>query len=131
MPAFLRRLLILAVLLGLGYWYAETYGVYAGYPPFTPVLLWDYTGAQSYEVLLRGGTNGLKLKVSGKLSRGSLKVWVSKGDRRVTPVLKFQGEFEKHLKWRLSPTRYTVHFAFQDARGWVKLDWVTTKYEGW
>ncbi len=131
MPAFLRRLLFLALVLGLGYWYAETYGIFAGYPPFTPVLLWDYTGEHSYEVLLRGTSDSLKVKVGGELKKGRLTVWVTRGDRPVARKTTFEGSFQEEFKWRLSPARYRVHFAFEDARGWVRLDWVTTKFEGW
>ena len=131
MPAFLRRLVVWALVLGVGYWYAETYGAFIGFPPFTPVYLWNYTGERTYEVVLEGTTDGLKVKLQGELAQGRMRVWVSRGERRVSRVATFERAFQKTLKWKLAPGRYTVHFAFEDARGWVRLDWVTSKFEGW
>ena len=131
MPAFWRRLLVLLALIGLGYWYAETYGIYAGLPPFTPVLLWDYSGERTYEVTLRGASDALKVRLEGELKQGSLKVWISRNGRRVTRPRVYRERFDGELKRRLDPGRYTLHFAFEDARGWVRLDWVSTKFEGW
>ena len=131
MPAFWRRLIVLLALAGLGYWYAETYGVYAGFPPFTPVLLWDYTGERVYEVTLRGTTDALKIRLRGELKQGALRVWISRGGRRVTRPRVFKARFEEELRRRLEPGRYTLHFAYEDARGWARLDWVSTKFETW
>ncbi len=131
MPAFWRRLFVLLALFGLGYWYAETYGIYAGLPPFTPVLLWDYSGERTYEVTLRGASDALKVRLEGELKQGSLKVWISRNGRRVTRPRVYRERFGGELKSRLDPGRYTLHFALEDARGWVRLDWVSTKFESW
>ena len=118
-------------LAGLGYWYAETYGIYAGLPPFTPVLLWDYSGERVYEVTLRGTSDALKVRLEGELKKGAVKVWVTRADRRMLRPLVLRERFKQEFKRRLEPGRYTLHFAFEDARGWVRLDWVSTKFESW
>ena len=119
------------MVLGGVYWYAETYGLYLGYPPFTPIYLWDYTGERTFDLTLRGAGDSLKVKVEGELKKGRMKVWVTRKNRRVVRSRVFTGKFEESFKWKLPPDRYQVHFGFEDARGWVRLDWVATKFEGW
>ena len=123
--------MILAVLVALGYWYAETYGLYIGYPPFTPVFLWKYTGERTYEISLRGATDGIKVRVEGELRQGRFRVWISQGPRRLSRGVTFRGKFQHEFKWKLPPGLYNVHFFFEEASGWVKLDWVSTKFESW
>ena len=131
MPVFWRRFLLWAALAGAGYWYAQTYGIYAGLPPFTPIFLWDYSGERTYEITLRGSSDALKVRLEGALKQGSLRFWVASGGRRVGRVREYKGRFKHTFKRRLEPGRYVLHFAYRDTRGWVRLDWVSTKYEGW
>jgi len=131
-PVFLRRAVFLLVLLGGGYWYAATYGVFLGLPPFLPVLVWDYSGEHAYDLILRGTDDTIKVKVQGALSRGNMRVWIARKDgRRLTAPRVFRSTFQGVVKKRLEPGRYTIHFVFSRARGWVRLDWVSTKFERW
>jgi len=131
MRAFIRRALVV-VLIAVGlYWYAENYGIYLGYPPFTPVFLWNYTGERVYEVTLRGSGESIKVKVRGELKEGSLRVQIERGGEVLARTKPLTGAFSLAFKHKLQPGRYTLRFLFQRAKGWVRLDWVSTKFQGW
>ncbi len=130
MPRFLRSLLGWALVFALAYWYANTYGLFLGYPPFTSVLLYNYSGTLERELLLRGASDGIKLKVQGALSQGILTVTITR-DQRTFLKRVFTDTFGEEIKKKLTPGRYRVRFAFEDARGWVRLDWVSTKFNPW
>ncbi len=132
MPVFWRRVLYALVILGGLYWYAASYGLFVGLPPFLPVLVWDYTGEHTYDLILRGTDDAIKIKLKGELQRGSLEVWITnKAGRRLTLPRRFKDTFQGVVKKRLDPGRYTIHFGFKGARGWARLDWVSTKFEHW
>ena len=131
MPGFLRAVLIWGLLLGGLYWYAETRGLFIGWPPFTPVLLWNYTGERAYDIYLRGDTDSVKVRVEGHLRRGRLWVAVARKDGRVVKEKEFSNTFREEFKQKLPPGAYLVRFSFEEATGWAKLDWVSTKFSGW
>ena len=130
MPQFVRSLLIWGFIGLLVYWYASIYGVFLGYPPFTPAIVYNYNGTLEREVLLRGSGEGIKLKVQGELSRGNLEISITR-DERTFLKRAFSGSFAEEIKKKLTPGRYLVRFAFKDAQGWVRLDWVSTKFNPW
>ena len=111
----MRTLLFLALAaLGL-YWYAERYGLAVGYPPFLPVFYWKYTGEAEYPVRVTGLYDALKVKVSGRLEEGRLRVV-------------YGGAFQDEVRFGVSPGAYLLRFELQGAKGQVRYDWVTTKF---
>ncbi|AEB11212.1 hypothetical protein [Marinithermus hydrothermalis] len=125
----MRILLFLAVLLGGVYWYAENYGLALGYPPFTPVWYWNYTGESVYRVRVSGVTDAVKVKLRGELQEGRLEVRVNReGERRVVASLTLRGRFDRVLTQRVNAGMYEVHLRVTNARGYAFLDWVSTKF---
>ncbi len=125
----MRILLFLAALLGGGYWYAETYGLALGYPPFTPVWYWNYTGERVYRVRVSGVTDAVKVKLRGELREGRIEVRVTReGQRRPVASLTLHGRFDRVLTQRVGAGMYEVHLRVANARGYAFFDWVSTKF---
>ncbi len=122
------KLLFLALIALAGYWYANTYGVWVGVPPFTPVGVWNYTGERAYEIKVLGLEDGIRIQVSGDLSEGQLRVWIGQEGRPLTKVRVYEGRFEALVKEKLEPGVYFVHFALRRAKGWVRLDWLSVRF---
>ena len=123
----MRTLLFLALAaLGL-YWYAERYGLAVGYPPFLPVFYWKYTGEAEYPVRVTGLYDALKVKVSGRLEEGRLRVVLLRDGRKVGERT-YGGAFQDEVRFGVSPGAYLLRFALQGAKGQVRYDWVTTKF---
>ncbi|GGM97173.1 hypothetical protein GCM10007092_08580 [Thermus composti] len=123
----MRSLLVLALAaLGL-YWYAERYGLAVGYPPFLPVFYWKYTGEARYPVRVTGLYDALKVKVSGKLSEGRLRVVLLKDGREVGER-RYSGAFQEEVRFGVAPGDYLLRFELEEAKGQVRYDWVATKF---
>ncbi|BBL82657.1 hypothetical protein TthAA37_15220 [Thermus thermophilus] len=112
--------------LGL-YWYAERYGLAVGYPPFLPVFYWKYTGEAEYPVRVTGLYDALKVKVSGRLEEGRLRVVLLRDGRKVGER-SYGGAFQDEVRFGVSPGAYLLRFELQGAKGQVRYDWVTTKF---
>ncbi len=121
------RLLLLLGLGLLGYWYAERYGLALGYPPFTPVFYWNYTGEARYPIRVASGYDALKVKVAGQLREGQLLVGFSGEGSRLSPR-PFSGTFQEELRYPVEPGSYLLVFRLVRAKGQVRYDWVTTKF---
>lgn len=126
----IRMILYLGVIVGALYWYAENYGLAAGYAPFTPVFYWKHTGEAVYEMRVTGVSDLIKVMVSGELQEGTFQVEVRKGGRVVASPVTYQGKFNGELKYPTPDAgNYQLRFSTNGAKGYVKFDWVSTKFE--
>ncbi|GAA6734073.1 hypothetical protein YIM1640_11430 [Thermus oshimai] len=117
---------LLLVALGV-YWYAEEYGLAVGYPPFLPMLYWKYTGEARYPIRVTGLMDAVKVKVGGELKEGRL--WVALlREGRVVGEERFSGAFQRELRFPTAPGEYVIRFRLEDAKGFVRYDWVATKF---
>ncbi len=123
----MRTLLFLALLLGGGYWYAERRGLALGYPPFLPVLYWNYTGEARYSLRVTGTQDAVKLRLEGELREGVLEVGLWAGERALFRRA-FRGPFREELRYQVEPGLYEVRFRLVGAKGLVRYDWVATKF---
>lgn len=122
------RLLSLLGLALLGYWYADRYGLAVGCPPFLPVFYWKYTGEARYPIRVTGTYDTLVVKLWGQLKEGRLLVdLVSQGRPEKTPRV-FSGAFQEELRYPVEAGEYVLVFRLEKAKGWVRYDWVTTKF---
>ena len=121
-----RRALAWAVVLLAVWGYATFVGLCLGIPPFTPLLVWNYSGSRTYHYTVPPTHARLKVRLKGELSQGEVVIEVGRGER-VQLRRRFEGEFSRELVQRVRPGEYWIRLNFKDARGWVRLDWVSTK----
>jgi len=115
-------------LVALGvYWYAERYGLAVGYPPFLPVLYWNYSGQAEYPLRVSGLYDVVKVKVAGSLQEGRLSVALFK-DGRPVGERAFSGRFQEEVRFPVSAGEYLLRFQLVEAKGQVRYDWVATKF---
>jgi hypothetical protein len=119
--------LILALLLGGLYLYAQREGLALGAAPFTPVLYWNYSGDANETIHVPLGLNLLKLKLRGHLIAGSLRVNLLQGGEELNSTSRFRGDFTQPLSYEVQPgATYILQFHLRRAKGWVLYDWATT-----
>ncbi len=125
----MRTLLVLLAIVGGVYLYGINYGLALGLPPFTPVYYLNHSAERIYGVRVAGGSDAVKIKVSGNLEKGRVTIWVTHKDKPIAKPVTFKGSFNKELKYKVKPGSYTVHLKTQEAQGKVRYDWVSTKFK--
>ncbi|RIH81844.1 hypothetical protein Mterra_02943 [Calidithermus terrae] len=124
------RLLLILVLLGAALaYYAEQVGLGVGYPPFVPMVYWKYNGEQKYSLRVTGVNAAVKVKLDGQLNDGALELSLLQGGRQVGQARRYKGRFNDIALFYVNPGLYTVRFRLQDAKGYVRMDWVGTRFE--
>lgn len=69
----------------------------------------------------------MKVKVSGRLEEGRLRVVLLRDGRKVGERT-YGGAFQDEVRFGVSPGAYLLRFELQGAKGQVRYDWVTTKF---
>jgi len=126
-----RTLLVLALLLGGLYLYAENFGLAVGGPPFIPVYYWKYSGTATKQLRVSGIADSVKVMVSGRLSEGSVTIEVRQGGQLISAPKTYTGNFKDQLQYRVSPGLYDIVFRLERAKGSVRYDWVSTKFDSY
>jgi len=124
-----RFLLVLALLAGALAYHAERVGLAVGYPPFIPMVYWKYSGEHRYDLRVTGINAAVKVKVNGQLNDGSLEVSIAQNGRQIGQSRRYKGRFSDIALFYVNPGLYTVRFKLQDAKGYIRLDWVSTRFE--
>jgi len=125
-----RTLLILALIAGGVYFYAERFGLAVGYAPFTPVFYWNYSGEVRNQIRATGIRAFVKVTVSGELRQGSFEVEIRRaGQNNPGLVKRYQGRFSEEIRYPVEANLYDVIFRIKDARGQVRMDWVAARNE--
>jgi hypothetical protein len=125
-----RTLLILALIAGGVYFYAERFGLAVGYAPFTPVFYWNYSGEVRNQIRATGIRAFVKVTVSGELRQGSFEVEIRRaGQNNPGLVKRYQGRFSEEIRYPAEANLYDVIFRIKDARGQVRMDWVAARNE--
>ncbi|GIW32101.1 MAG: hypothetical protein KatS3mg071_2275 [Meiothermus sp.] len=126
----MRTLLILALIAGGVYFYAERFGLAVGYAPFTPVFYWNYSGEVRNQIRATGIRAFVKVTVSGELRQGSFEVEIRRsGQNNPGLVKRYQGRFSEEIRYPVEANLYDVIFRIKDARGQVRMDWVAARNE--
>lgn len=125
----MRFLLVLALLAAALAYYAERVGLAVGYPPFIPMVYWKYSGEHRYDLRVTGINAAVKVKVNGQLNDGSLEVSIAQNGRQIGQSRRYKGRFSDIALFYVNPGLYTVRFKLQDAKGYIRLDWVSTRFE--
>ncbi|ADD27611.1 MULTISPECIES: hypothetical protein [Meiothermus] len=126
----MRTLLILALIAGGVYFYAERFGLAVGYAPFTPVFYWNYSGEVRNQIRATGIRAFVKVTVSGELRQGSFEVEIRRaGQNNPGLVKRYQGRFSEEIRYPAEANLYDVIFRIKDARGQVRMDWVAARNE--
>lgn len=125
----MRFLLVLILLAAALAYYAEQAGLAVGYPPFIPMVYWKYSGEHRYDLRVTGMNAAVKVKVDGQLNDGSLEVSIAQNGRQIGQSRRYKGRFTDTALFYVSPGLYTVRFKLQDAKGYIRLDWVSTRFE--
>jgi len=125
----MRTLLVLLAIVGGVYLYGINYGLALGLPPFTPVYYLNHSGEQIYGVRVEGGSDAIKIKVSGNLKKGKITIWVTHKNRRITKPVSYKGRFDDEVKYKVDAGSYTIHLKTTNAEGTVRYDWVSTKFK--
>ena len=89
---------------------------------------WKYSGDARYQLRAAGVNNFVKVLVSGKLQEGSLEIWVMRGDQ-VVGSRAYTRTFAETLRYPVEAGIYDITFRLKNAKGQVRLDWVTAKNE--
>jgi hypothetical protein len=125
-----RTLLILALIAGGVYFYAERFGLAVGYAPFTPVYYWNYSGEVRNQIRVTGLRAFVKVTVSGDLRQGSFEVEIRRSGQSGSGLVKrYQGRFAEEIRYPADANLYDVIFRYKDARGQVRMDWVAARNE--
>lgn len=126
----MRTLLILALIAGGVYFYAERFGLAVGYAPFTPVFYWNYSGEVRNQIRATGIRAFVKVTVSGELRQGSFEVEIRRAGQSSPGLVKrYQGRFSDEIRYPAEASLYDVYFRIKDARGQVRMDWVAARNE--
>ncbi len=126
----MRTLLILALIAGGVYFYAERFGLAVGYAPFTPVFYWNYSGEVRNQIRATGIRAFVKVTVSGELRQGSFEVEIRRaGQNNPGLVKRYQGRFSEEIRYPVEANLYDVIFRIKNARGQVRMDWVAARNE--
>lgn len=126
----MRTLLILALIAGGVYFYAERFGLAVGYAPFTPVFYWNYSGEVRNQIRATGIRAFVKVTVSGELRQGSFEVEIRRAGQSSPGLVKrYQGRFSEEIRYPAEANLYDVIFRIKDARGQVRMDWVAARNE--
>ncbi|WP_018466483.1 hypothetical protein [Calidithermus timidus] len=125
----LRFVLVLVLLAAALAYYAEQVGLAVGYPPFIPMLYWKYSGEHKYDLRVTGVNAAVKVRVDGQLNDGLLEVSIAQNGRQVGQSRRYKGRFTDTALFYVNPGMYTVRFKLQDAKGYARLDWVSTRFE--
>lgn len=126
----MRTLLILALIAGGVYFYAERFGLAVGYAPFTPVFYWNYNGEVRNQIRATGIRAFIKVTVSGELRQGSFEVEIRRaGQNSLGLVKRYRGRFSEEIRYPADASLYDVIFRIKDARGQVRMDWVAARNE--
>lgn len=126
----MRTLLILALIAGGVYFYAERFGLAVGYAPFTPVFYWNYSGEVRNQIRATGIRAFVKVTVSGELRQGSFEVEIRPAGQSSPGLVKrYQGRFSEEIRYPAEANLYDVIFRIKDARGQVRMDWVAARNE--
>ncbi len=126
----MRTLLILALIAGGVYFYAERFGLAVGYAPFTPVYYWNYSGEVRNQIRVTGLRAFVKVTVSGDLRQGSFEVEIRRSGQSSPGLVKrYQGRFAEEIRYPADANLYDVIFRIKDARGQVRMDWVAARNE--
>ncbi len=126
----MRTLLILALIAGGVYFYAERFGLAVGYAPFTPVYYWNYSGEVRNQIRATGIRAFVKVTVNGDLRQGSFEVEIRRSGQSSPGLIKrYQGRFAEEIRYPAEANLYEVVFRIKDARGQVRMDWVAARDE--
>ena len=125
----MRTLLVLLAIAGGVYLYGINYGLALGLPPFTPVYYLNHSAERIYGVRVEGGSDAIKIKVSGNLKKGKITIWVTHKDKRISKPVTYKGSFDDELKYKVDAGSYTIHLKTSEAEGKVRYDWVSTKFK--
>ncbi|HGY08762.1 MAG TPA: hypothetical protein ENK37_01725 [Oceanithermus profundus] len=124
-----RNLLVLAALVGGVYLYGLNYGLALGLPPFTPVYYLNHSAEMTYGLRVAGGSDAVKITLEGRLKKGRVSLWLTRGGRKVGKVKEYKGTFRDQIKYKVEDGNYTVHVKTDGAEGTVRYDWVSTRFQ--
>jgi hypothetical protein len=119
-------LLVLAAILGAAYFYVDSNGGSVGFPPFTPMFYWKYSGEASYPLAVRGHQRYAKLAISGELKEGQLELYVRRNGQMTTQPKVFSGTFSETTRYPKMEGDYEFIFKMTEAKGFVRHDLVAT-----
>lgn len=112
------------------WYYANEFGLKVGYPPYTPVYYWDYTGIVHQTLWVTGPRGFIAVKLDGKLDEGSLEVSVNKPENsQVLLQKRYTRKFAEDNKVPLEPGYYDVAFKLINAKGLIRYDWFAARNE--
>ena len=78
---------------------------------------------------MTGIADSVKIMVSGGLSEGSVTIEVRQGGQLVSAPKTYTGTFKDQLQYRVSPGLSDIVFRIERAKGSVRYDWVSTKFD--
>lgn len=125
------RSLLLAALGAIAIWYyANEFGLKVGYPPFTPVYYWDYTGTIRQTLWVGAPRGFIAIRLNGKLEQGSLEVIINRPENSQVQLQKrYTKVFTDDTKVPLQPGYYDVTFKLINTRGNIRYDWFSARNE--
>lgn len=112
------------------WYYADQNGLQLGYPPFTPVFYWNYTGEMRQSLRSSGATGFLAININGNLSQGRVDAYINRSDNSYALLQRqYNRSFKDQLRVKADPGYYDLYFKFNNMRGWIRYDWFAANHD--